>query len=441
MMHTRHGVLLALAGAATTAGVLYLTVGRNSPGGSAAAAEPTVPATPARSSAVDQPLPQFQGRLLELAYQAASALPVRPHVKDRSRAQEAVVAACLELDQPQRARRFSEGIENWRRGSSLADLALYLARHGDEQAARECLELAGRVIEGAPPASDAPDAEELDEDGEPMQEWRLDRVRARIAAAYLWLGDRERAREFGQDLVDSEAGQLATVQAMLSDEQAFDRQMEATDAIIEHGNLDQLRNVLATGAQLFERFYADQPRRAAAEQRIRACSGKVPRDHYVGVLMQLAESALAQGDADGARALVDEARALVTGASWTAELRLPLLARLAGLRHRTGDSAAARAELDAARAEFAHQYAGIFDIYRAGVLRPLAEAYLTLGDRTTALEVYKQAVEEGVQNPNSRPRAEDLAATCTSLAVHGLEPDASLWARLVEVRDELGSPW
>jgi hypothetical protein len=441
MMQARHGLLLALGCAATAAGALFLTAGEKAPFEGVAAAEPAPAAHSASSGTLDAAIPQFQSRLLELAFQAASAMPLEPHIKDRSRAQEAVVAACLELDQPQRARRFSEGIENWRRGSAQADLALYLARRGDEQAARECLELATRVIESAPAASDAPQAEELGEDGEPVQEWRLDRVRARIAGAYLWLGERERARELGADLVDSEAGHLAAVKAMLSDEQAFDRQMQANDAIIEHGNLDQLRNVLATSVQLFERFYGDQRRRAAAEQRIRACSGKVPRDHYVGVLMQLAESALAQGDADGARALVDETRALVAGASWTAELRLPLLARLAGLRHRTGDSAAARAELDAARAEFARQYAGIFDIYRAGVLRPLAEAYLTLGDRATALEVYKQAVEEGVQNPNSRPRAEDLAATCTSLAVHGLEPDASLWARLVEVRDELGSPW
>ena len=78
---------------------------------------------------------------------------------------------------------------------------------------------------------------------------------------------------------------------------------------------------------------------------------------------------------------------------------------------------------------------------RAAALRPIAEGYARLGDRDRALELYKRAVEEGVANPNSRPRANDLAATCASLAVVDLEPDAELMARLREVSEGLGDPW
>jgi hypothetical protein len=80
-------------------------------------------------------------------------------------------------------------------------------------------------------------------------------------------------------------------------------------------------------------------------------------------------------------------------------------------------------------------------MFRAGALRPLAEAYHALGDRDAALSVYKLAVEEGALNPNARPRAMDLSATCLSLAQSACEPDAELRERLAEMRAGLGSPW
>jgi hypothetical protein len=64
-----------------------------------------------------------------------------------------------------------------------------------------------------------------------------------------------------------------------------------------------------------------------------------------------------------------------------------------------------------------------------------------MGDTAAALAVYKQAVEAGMENPNSRPRAEDLAATCCSMAVHAVQPDAELFARIREICAGLSDPW
>jgi hypothetical protein len=117
------------------------------------------------------------------------------------------------------------------------------------------------------------------------------------------------------------------------------------------------------------------------------------------------------------------------------------MARQAALRHRAGDRDQARRDLDQALALFDSQRKGIVDIFRAGALRAVAEAYQSMGDDRTALRVYKKAVEEGVANPNSRPRAEDLSATCRSMALKGVEPDAELWARIRHIQSGLGQPW
>ena len=83
----------------------------------------------------------------------------------------------------------------------------------------------------------------------------------------------------------------------------------------------------------------------------------------------------------------------------------------------------------------------IVNIYRAQCLRSIAEAWHALGDQPRALAAYARAAEAGVENPNSRPRADDLAATCCSLATNNCEPDTALWKRLEAIRDGLGDPW
>src|SRR5262249_42652516 len=101
----------------------------------------------------------------------------------------------------------------------------------------------------------------------------------------------------------------------------------------------------------------------------------------------------------------------------------------------------ARRELADTRALFDAERAKIVDIYRAGALRKVAEAACAMDDAGTASTLYERALEEGVVNPNSRPRADDLVATCTSMAVRAVEPNARLRARTHEICDKLGNPW
>ena len=102
---------------------------------------------------------------------------------------------------------------------------------------------------------------------------------------------------------------------------------------------------------------------------------------------------------------------------------------------------AARSDLDAAASLYDADRDRIVDIRRAGVLRGLAEGYADARDPKAALALYRRAAGEGMVNPNARPRAEDLAATCCSMAVHAVEPDDALRAYLRQIRSGLGNPW
>jgi hypothetical protein len=413
---SRAGVTPADTAQVTTAGTTSAAMAA----GAAGKAASTAPAVP-------KELADFQIELLDVAYAAASKMPTMPHIKNRCRAQEEVVDACLELGQPRLALGYVERIDNWRRGVGYADVAYWYAQHDRTVDVQPWLDLARKASEHS--------------DDENAQDWQRDRIRAGIARTLVVLGQGEQANEFSRDLADSEAGRVQSARARVLDEAGFDQQLADVDAVVKAQGFDQIRNALEACAQLFDRFYADAGRRQRVEDKIKASWSKLPPEVRVELLAELSESALAHDDRAEAGALAGEARALIEASHWTRDLRVKTLARAAALLHRAGDVAQARQEADAARALYDSEREKIVDIDRADTLRPLAEAYQAMGDAKGALAVYKRAVEEGGGNINSRPRADDLVATCCSMAMHGVEPDAALRARILQVRDGLGDPW
>ncbi len=371
----------------------------------------------------DAPLESSRSTLLEVAFEAASAMPLEPHIKNRSRVQESVIAACLELDQPQRALRYIERIENWRRGSGYADLAFYCARKGATQADVEpYLEKALAIAEEA-------------------ADWRRDRIRGMAAKTRAYLGQADEAAELEQGLEAAESGKAAHAEAMICPAESFDEQMGALAKLAESGQFDAVKNVLGAYAELFNRFYTDPERRASILERIKGSWGSMPAFIRIELLLQLADFALAQSDSAQALELVDEAAAFVDSAPWQPRLEIPLKAALAALRCRAGDEEGGRRQAQEALNTLDTKREMIVNIERADMLRSIAEAYHAMGETTVSLDLYRRAVEAGMENPNSRPRAEDLAATCCSMAVHGVEPDAGLLKRIGEIRDGLGDPW
>jgi len=366
--------------------------------------------------------------LLDIAFDAASAIPLMPHHKDRALTQLGVVETCLDLDQPELALAWAGEIRNWRRGEAYGDVARWLALHGRADEAPHCLELAGKVLDG--PSG-----------GEDWQTWQRDRIRARIASTHMALGQTEQARPFAAGLADSELQPIAEQRAQGASEEEADAFLRDVGAVFEGGSFEQVSAALTTCVGLHDRFRADAERRARILDTIRAGLVRMPVTERLQVLEALARAALEHGEKQEALTLLDEARPLVVEADILPEARVPLRARLVELRFRAGDTGAARAEVDEVLSQFEAERDQILGTERADVLRPLAETCHAMGDRPAALTLFRRVADLGAVNPNARPRAEDLAATCCSLARIGLQPDEALRARLLEIRSGLVAPW
>ena len=193
--------------------------------------------------------------------------------------------------------------------------------------------------------------------------------------------------------------------------------------------------------ELFDRFYGEQERRSKIQHRLLQASEKLPPRIGLELRMDLAALALEHGDREHALGLVEDAYLSLEAGNWDAENHVPFAARLAGLRYRAGEEQRGRVEAKVALARFDAERKTIIDVLRPEVLIPLAEAYHAMGDDPSALAAYGKALDEAVINPNSRPRAENLAAICLSMARNAVEPTDELRKRLSSVAEKLGDPW
>lgn len=377
---------------------------------------------------VDREVEAWQTSLLELAYSGSSKFPLNPHIKNRSKAQALVFDAALELGQGALAERFARGIANWRRGAAFADLARFCVENGKMGDIETYLGLAREVTASAVKEGAG-------------QEWRSDRILAKVAAVYRLLGEDAKAVEFGAKIQASEQVHLAKAHAKTVSEAAFKDELVRIQAAIAGGDFESIRAGLATGVHLYDRFYGQADKRSEVRALVANGYDKLPLDIRIDLLLQLSDAALRHQDKGEAAEIVKSVLQILQRGVWLPENEVPMRARIVEAMHRSGDEARARAELESNEKLYLDKLDTIVNIYRASCLRAIAEAWTVLGDRERALAAYKRCVEAGLENPNSRPRADDFAATCSSLATHRFQPDDALLARLREVHDGLGEPW
>jgi tetratricopeptide (TPR) repeat protein len=384
----------------------------------------------------DAPLDAARLDLLHLAWQAASAFPLNPHIKNRGRAQEKVVMACFDLDQPKLALQFAKGIADWRRGAALADYACYCVIHGDLSEVEHYLGLADQL------------ANDVERDPNP-QEWRRDTIKMKIARAYALMGKLDEATKHstGTDPTSGlayDAGWAATTasRAELITAESLGRELAAMDDILVGEGTGHAYSALVTCGRLYEKFYGDAERRAEIEKRIELTQqSKLPFDLRLSTWIHLAKVALDRGDAGKGLELYRKAKDLADSSGLPPDAMVAFTPQLAALRFRAGERDLALADFEAGMKQYHELRDGFRVTKRAEILRPFAESYHAIGDERRAAEVYSLVVEEGMENPNSRPRAEDVSETCLSMAKNGFRPDPKLLGRISEIVRGLGDPW
>jgi len=368
-------------------------------------------------------LSEFQDELLEICYEAATKFPLNPHIKNRSRAQAQVVDATFELADPERALRYTMGIEDWRRGACYADYAYQMALRGDSDRAHEFVGKAEQFLE-----------EEAD--------WRGYRILAKIARTHQRLGNTELAAEVaGQIENGTELAAYETERARDREEVELADQLAWAEQTAKGGSLEEMDLVFQTLTVVYERVYADEEARAAIEEALQGIRSNAPLELTLRTLEDLTRIAIANGDLDHARELSTETDDLFGSVDWSSESEIQVGSKVAEMRYLAGEEEGALEELARLKRLYDISLPRIFDVFRADALVPLAEAYAAISETDKAYETYALALEESTKNPNSRPRVDDLILISLSMIHQGLEPTPEMMERIREINEGLGDPW
>jgi hypothetical protein len=366
--------------------------------------------------------------LLGRAFGAASKLPEVPHLKTRGRLQEDLVEALLEAGGPVAlAQEWTGRISNWRGALGAAAISVHLAREGEEQAAKAALE-AAQGLEAA-----------LTDPSE--QGWRRNRVRARIALAYAILGDKATAAAIQARMDATEGGMLSVYAASILDPELIEAQAEQLFELAAAGTSDEARFALEAVSVFYGRVHGDEELREKLYAGLIEHWKQVPLVPRVELLDLFARGDVENGAPVLAQAKINRIEEMVRTNKVLLEDQVALRARVALLRGLAGQGEAGVAMADEALAKYDEVRESINSIWRGRALRPLAEAYASLGQRMIASDLYERALAEAVVNPNSRPRVEDLVKISISITRSGIEPTRSLEQALERVANGVGEPW
>ena len=366
--------------------------------------------------------------LLRIGFDGASAMPEYSNAKDRARAQAIVVRGALDADLVDLAAELSMRTAEWRGADAMVLVAERYVKDGKPDKAREF----------ALRAKDS--MEQRHEKGE--LDWAYERVLTGVGIVYLRLGDMDQAGRYLRSTQPGEIARFQTALAQVQSPERFPLQAEAFDKAIAANNFELARGAVEGYLSWLERLPNDDP--ARRERILSAVSGalpKFPADARERLMERTAEVLAKQADIAGARGWLAQAGTVLAATGLQEEDITPAKCDLAAVRARIGDRDEALADLDAAKRDYLERRFRIQSPFRARSARALAEGYAAVGDLDSAVNCYQSALSDGIVNPNSCPRAEDLAATCASIARSGVPVPDDVQDRIKRIRVDFRDPW
>ena len=378
---------------------------------------------PATQTPASSPLANLsRDDLLDLAFQISTSIPIEPFASDRARMQALVAQACIKNGSLIQAIQYASKIEGWRQGELFALIGQQYASANETQLARD---FAARAMEVA--------ANEID--------WRREQIVIETAKLYLQLGDSTKASALVEGATQAELGKIEAARTAIVLQSQLDNQADMFDKALATKNFDLARGAIEGYLVWLDRVSEDEIRTTRALKAIDDALPGLPFDLQVKYAIDLADHLHKNLKRDLAILKLDKATEIFSATTFLPEDVAPLGAMIARARIRMGDPQSARVLLKRFYAEHSTRREGIVNLRRATSLRALAEGFCELGDRDDAIACYTWALEEGTINPNARPRAEDLGATCISMAEYGIVLTPELKNRIDTIRNSLTDPW
>ncbi len=351
---------------------------------------------------------------LDKAYNVASSIAVDPHIKTRSLYQSKVVSVALELDMPKTAENYARQIRNWRAGLGLARVALYNAQAGDVEGVAKLV------------------SEAIERGEDPLQDWRLNKVRSISSAALHLSGDDKNAKNVSEDLLPAERMEFDQAVASTVESKNIDEQIIACAKQINSMNFDEKISGLSSLLSLLEVVVSQEAYRNEINDLINRGINDLPFFHRINFRVRVIEIHLDANYRLPALKMADALLSEINELNLGAPDKIAAISKLANLYYKCDDVEKARMLLSNGAQLYDEAEKSIVNIDRCELLLMLAEVAHTSESAGIRDDLYLRALQAAFVNVNHRPRAEDVTQIYCSLAVNQVEPGELLSLTLDE---------
>lgn len=366
--------------------------------------------------------PQHRGlEALDYAFRFASA--IHADLKDKGRAQEAVILELAGAEMLDEGVRRADLVVGWRRGTVYADLASMMIERGREDDARALIEKARGVHEH-------------------VAGWQQKRIEAHLAQALALLGDVDTAERMSAELAANDPRQYtgraaATVAAGLAAKGNFEGAMRSLEALGSSEDFDVAWWRTVGYIMIAREASLKDPQRVRALAAARSSADGIAGWKRAEALDTIAKEHLERGDGLAAQEALAAADAIATSLPETMPIKVSLLALVARSWDRAGNRDRARELLRAAEADVPHTLL----IDQPGVWAELASSWAVVGDPDESRRVYARAFTAAEGLENARPRALAAVSICRTMGREKQALDEGTRNRLDKLFYGLGDPW
>ena len=357
---------------------------------------------------------------LDWAFRFAAAIRTDP--KDRSRAEEAVVQELAAIGALDRAVERAGEIDDWRRGTALADLAVAFALEGRSEQARSLIDKAEAVRAG-------------------VSGWQNPRIQAHVADALAALGETDRSGTIASSLAAEDKQYIGRAAAIVAVAMAaggqVDKGMERLAALASETDFDTTYWRTEGYMDIARRKELPRSQRERALEAARVSALGIPGWQKAQSLVEVGELLQELGETERARESVQKAEEEVALLSSGMTTKAALLSNVARAWARLGR----RDHAERLSKEGLEIAAGAMVTEKPALYASVASGFLAAGDAAGAARVYTLALDAAEQLQNARPRALAVVAICRSLATSGAPLDGATRDRLGKVFAGLKDPW
>lgn len=365
---------------------------------------------------------------LEWGLKFASAIPVKPHIVDRSRSQYQILEVYLERDMSDEVAERAGCIADWHECLSYADLAVHFTRKGNDEKVQHYLKRARECrnrLTGW------------------QTSWQRDRISLRIAKAQVMAGQLEAAEKTESEL-PAESKSLAKILRLsrIDGPGDVEKSVKQLQSMENSKHMEVLRDVA--------RAYIEILRQMGPEATSEQCSSLKARVYDLGerlphllqheILCSLSRAAFDVGRKEMGRRILEDAEKRLKSRQLKARFDVGTLAELSGIWDKEVlDSERAESLLNEARDLL--MKGGLKGTDRITALMSLAEGYRMHGNRDEAWDYFCQALQTAGSQINARPRAMAITKICAAIGRWEVPLPDNMAKEMTRLYEALGDPW